>query len=234
MTISPDAEVVEALAPFGIRAFTTGRVSGSYGFGTDEPVREVMARWTRLRDELRPARNRLAHANQVHGNRVVVHGAGWEGWLRVDAADGHVVVERGTALVVTIADCVPVFLAHPAGAIGLLHSGWRGTVAGIVDHGIDALARRGFPASELRVHLGPAICGRCYEVSADVATKLTGRRADGAECVDLRAIIADQAQRAGIKLISVSDLCTRCDNARLYSHRAGDTGRQVAAMVAQL
>jgi copper oxidase (laccase) domain-containing protein len=115
-----------------------------------------------------------------------------------------------------------------------LHSGWRGTVAGIVEHGIDALARRGFPASELRVHLGPAICGRCYEVSADVATKLTGRRADGAECVDLRAIIADQAQRAGIKLISVSDLCTRCDNARLYSHRAGDTGRQVAAMVAQL
>ena len=70
MTISPDAEVVEALAPFGIRAFTTGRVSGSYGFGTDEPVREVMARWTRLPWTWLAWANRFRAGRSSSRNRV--------------------------------------------------------------------------------------------------------------------------------------------------------------------
>lgn len=234
MSIIDDSERVDDFSPFGIRAFTTTRACGSFGLASEEPARVVMQRWRQLRDELAPEGARLASANQVHGSRVVIHGDGWEGWLRVDGADGHVAPERGLALAVSVADCVPVFLAHPAGAVALLHSGWRGTASRIVERGIEALAQRGFASGELHLHLGPAICGRCYQVSADVFRQLTGREsAHAAECVDLRAIIAGHARAAGVRHITTSALCTRCDNDRLYSHRAGDEGRQIAVIYAE-
>ena len=175
MSLIGDSESVDDFSPFGIRAFTTTRASGTFGLASDEPTKIVMQRWRQLRDELAPEGARLASANQVHGSRVVTHGHGWEGWLRVDAADGHVAPERGLALAVSVADCVPVFMGHPSGAVALLHSGWRGTAARIVERGIEALAYRGYAAGELRVHLGPSICGKCYEVSSDVFRQLTGR-----------------------------------------------------------
>ena len=224
---------VEDFAPFGIRAFTTTRAAGTLGTNGSEPVSEVMDRWRALQRDLARGGPRFATAAQVHGNRVVVHGTGWEGWLRVDGADGHLATARGTALGVTIADCVPVFIAHPGGAVALLHSGWRGTAARIVEHAISALEHRGHPAQELRVHLGPAICGDCYEVSPDVYSQLTGRAVAGPATVDLRALIAADARDAGVRHITTSPWCTRCHNDRFFSHRAGDTGRQVAAIIAE-
>jgi YfiH family protein len=232
MSIIAESEAVPELAAFGIRAFTTTRASGSFGLMTDEPVRDVTARWTQLRRELRPCGSRLATATQCHGSNVLVHDSGWEGWLRADDADGHVSMARGTALAVTVADCVPVFVAHPSGAIALLHSGWRGTAAGIVGRGIAALTQRGCRAGDLRVHTGPAICGECYEVSADVYAELTGTNPDAPRTIDLRALIADQARACGVTRITTSASCTRCDNGRFFSHRAGDSGRQLGVMIA--
>lgn len=228
------AEVIDDFTPFGIRAFTTGRAAGSFGLHTGEPVREVTARWDALRRELARGGSRLATAAQVHGDRVVVHGGDWEGWLRVDGADGHAALTRGTALAVTVADCVPVFIAHPSGATALLHSGWRGTVARIVERGIEALAHRGIRTAELHLHLGPAVCGRCYEVSADVYERLTGRNPARPTPVDLRAIIASHARAAGVRHVTISNACTRCDNDRFYSHRAGDSGRQLGVLMADM
>jgi hypothetical protein len=229
VTIIDQSEVVSEFAEFGIRAFTTSRASGTFGVNGSEPVNEVIGRWNALRRELGA---RMASASQVHGNTVIVHHPGWEGWLRGHDADGHVSMDRGTALVVSVADCVPVFIAHPAGAVAALHSGWRGTVARIIERGIEAMTHRGIRASELRVHTGVAICGRCYEVSPDVYGQLTGRQVDKPTTVDLRAIIADHARAMGVTHISQSASCTRCDNARFYSHRAGDAGRQIGVIVA--
>lgn len=226
------AERIDDFEAFGVRAFTTTRAWGSFGTGTDEPVRLVMDRWAELRRELAPTGGRLVTASQVHGSRVLVHDDGWNGWLRADGADGHVAMARGTGMAVTIADCVPVFIAHPNGAIALLHSGWRGTVARIVAHGIAALEARGAAARELRVHLGPSICGRCYEVSPEVYGQLTGRDVSVPSAVDLRAVIAGHARSAGVRHISISPACTRCDNDRFFSHRAGDAGRQLGVMIA--
>lgn len=233
MTIIADSDTVGELAEFGIRAFTTTRLSGSFGLASDEPASVVMQRWKQLREELRFGGARLASASQVHGARVVTHGSHWDGWLRIDSADGHIAPQPGLALAVTVADCVPVFIAHPSGAVAILHSGWRGTVARIVERGIEALAHCGFDSAELRLHLGPAICGKCYEVGAEVIGQLTGRPSGGHERIDLRAIIAQHARAAGVRHITTSRLCTRCDNDRLYSHRAGDAGRQVSVIYAE-
>jgi YfiH family protein len=224
-------EVVESFAALGITAFTTGRAAGTFGLQSEEPVRDVMGRWSALRTLLGGAVVRLATAAQVHGCEVTMHAAGWRGWLRGDAADGHLSAVRGTAMAVTVADCVPVFIAHPAGAAAVLHSGWRGTEARITDVAITALTSLGFSAGAMRVHCGPAICGQCYEVSADVATRLTGEPAKGPTRVDLRALIAEHARARGVREISVSPLCTRCDNDRFFSHRAGDAGRQLGVLL---
>jgi YfiH family protein len=234
MSIVAASEAVPELAQFGIRAFTTTREVGSFGLKSDEPSAVITGRWSSLRRELLSGGPRLATANQVHGADVLVHQTCWEGWLRAGDADGHASLERGTALAVSVADCVPVFVAHPSGAIALLHSGWRGTAARIVERGIAALVNRGFAVSELYVHTGPSICGTCYEVSADVYAQLTGRNPGVPTPVNLRDLIADHARAAGVKHISTSTSCTRCDNDQFFSHRAGDTGRQLGVMIAEM
>ncbi|MEO6525606.1 MAG: polyphenol oxidase family protein [Gemmatimonadaceae bacterium] len=225
-------EIVEAFVELGVTAFTTGRSAGSFGTQSGEPVREVMERWSALRSQVGGSAVRLATAAQVHGCEVVQHRAGWRGWLRGDEADGHLSVERGTAMAVTIADCVPVFIAHPSGAAAMLHSGWRGTEARITAVAILAFDALGLRAADLRLHCGPAICGRCYEVSAEVFARLTGRDPGRPTPVDLRGMIADHARAIGVRHITISPLCTRCDNDRFFSHRARDAGRQLGVIVA--
>lgn len=227
-------EGVPDSAEAGIRAFTTTRLAGSFGTATDEPVRHVMERWDALRRELAPQGPRLVTAHQVHGDRVLLHGTGWEGWLRCGDADGHASLDRGTAMAVSIADCVPVFLWHSSGAAALLHSGWRGTASRIVERALDLFSSRGFRSAELSMHLGPAICGDCYEVSPGVFEKVTGRAVTLPTTVDLRALIADHARLRGVRRISVSASCTRCHNDRFFSHRAGDAGRQLGVMIGAL
>jgi YfiH family protein len=223
----PPRERVAAFAVLGLTAFTTTRAAGTYGFTDTAPVQEVNDRWFTL---LRSTGGRMASAHQVHGAKVITHRPGWDGWLRVDSADGHATAHHDTALVVTIADCVPVFLGHPNGASALLHAGWRGVAGGILDVGIRALKAMGCHASDLVVHLGPAICGGCYEVGPDVYAQLMRRTTERAAPVDLRALLADQARIAGVKHVDISGCCTRCHNDRFFSHRAGDSGRQVAVI----
>ena len=227
----PSRESVHELSELGFVAFTTTRAAGTFGTVGTDPVGEVMGRWWSLVESLQAFGPRFATARQVHGNRVLVHRAGWDGLIRASAADGHVAAERGTALAVTIADCVPVFVAHPGGATALLHAGWRGTAARILEAGVRELQRLGLAPRDLHVHLGPAICGRCYQVGTDVYAQLTGQSVDGPRCVDLRAILAAQAAGLGVTHVSASAVCTRCDNERFFSHRAGDAGRALAVMV---
>lgn len=226
-------EVITDFEGWGIRAFTTTRDAGTFSLVGTEPVGEVMGRWTALQKELAETALRMVSLRQVHGSRVLVHTGGWEGWLRAGEADGHIAADRGTALAVGIADCVPVFIAHPSGVVALLHSGWKGTVARITSSAIDALARYGHPPDELAIHLGPSICGRCYEVSADVRAQLTGQPVNRAGNVDLRSLIAEHATELGVQKITVSASCTRCDNDRFFSHRAGDPGRQIGVIAAK-
>ena len=228
---SVEREDVAELAGFGIRAFTTTRNAGTFSLSGPDPVGDVMSRWTRLQDELSAYARRTVIGRQVHGTTVISHRGGWEGLLRTGEADGHLAAERGIVLTVSIADCVPIFIAHESGLVALLHSGWRGTVGRIVDSGINAYGRLGIAPDELTIHLGPAICGRCYEVSADVRGQLTGETANRPGNVDLRSLIAEHARELGVSRISVSPDCTRCDNDKYFSHRAGDTGRQIAVIV---
>ncbi len=219
---------VTAFAGFGVRAFTTTRAAGDFNLGVEGTgARE---RWLALHQALAAAgAPRLASAVQVHGTKVLVHDAPFDGWVRIEGADGHIVIGAGAAAV-TIADCVPAFIAHPSGTVGIVHAGWRGVAGGILPEALRLFAQRGFPVDECVVHLGPSICGRCYEVGTDVYAQLTGWDTKRPRHVDLRALLAEQASQLGVARWTASAECTKCDNGVLYSHRAGDAGRQVACI----
>lgn len=174
-----------------------------------------------------------AHARQVHGTRIVVHAALHEG-LHAGGrpADGHATSAAGVLLAVTVADCVPVYLVDPENrAVALLHAGWRGTAAGIVEAGVRTLARRfGTRPTDLRLHLGPAICGSCYEVGPEVFRALGLPEPPGPEPVDVRAVLTGQAHALGVHRgrVSASGACTLCGDGGYFSHRRGDRERQVA------
>ena len=229
-----DRSTVEAIEDFrsiGIDAFTTTRETGSFGTATDEPVAQVMGRWDSLQRYVAQSAPRFATARQVHGKRVLTHANGWAGWLRSDAADGHIAPGRGFGLAVTVADCVPVFIGHPSGAAALLHAGWRGIAGGILGVAMRDLRTAGLEPADLIMHLGPAVCGDCYEVSPDVYGTLTGRTVERPTTVDLRALLADQARGAGAREIAVSPFCTLCHQGRFFSHRGGDAGRQLGVLI---
>lgn len=224
------SELVPAFAERGVLAFTTTREAGSFNLASSEPAADVFGRWQRLMDTLSSRAHRLASAHQVHGCDVLAHHAGWNGWLRAAAADGHYSREPGTAMAVSLADCVPIFMADGSGGAAVLHSGWRGTAARIIERAIEHFRGAGTAPADLLVHLGPAICGRCYVVGPDVFGALTGRSVDVPTPADLRALIADHARACGVREVSISPWCTRCHGARFFSHRAGDAGRQLGVI----
>lgn len=179
---------------------------------------------------------------QVHGTELrevaVRSGPGPDDGtvIRAGSVDGQIATGAGLLLAATAADCVPVYLWSPElGRIGLIHAGWRGATAGIVPRALTRFERdagRGplRVVPDLRVHLGPAICGRCYEVDEAVlsAFGFGGRRAR----LDLRGLLAAQAVNAGVdrQALTSSRFCTSCGPCDLHSHRAsgGAAGRMAA------
>jgi YfiH family protein len=201
-------------------------------FFSGTPAATVWLRWRAVRDAARF--RSVAHARQVHGSRILVHNALTAGILLADAADGHLTRAPGLLLAVSIADCVPVFLVHPEQrVIALLHAGWRSIADGIVERGLETLCREaGTDARHVHCHLGPAICGRCYEVGPEVHEALGLPRPERNLPVDLRSLLSQQAIALNVPAgqISVSEFCTRCNGEHFFSHRGGSPERQMALL----
>ena len=229
----PRMELIDWAESHGVVAGITTRAHGfSLGLWSDEPVGQVMTRWRAFRAELRTGFPAMVLSHQVHGADVRWHDHRVDGWHILDGVDGHGTRERGVLLTVTVADCVPVYLCVPGkGAVALLHAGWRGTAAGVLARGAELVRQYAFArAGDIVMHCGVAICGECYEVGSEVVQALTGRAADAAERVDLRALLVHQARALGIQDITVSPWCSAHDRERFFSHRAsgGSDGRMVA------
>ena len=217
---------------------TTVRADGSGGFDlglfSDGSSPDVVRRnWLRLVGE--SGMERVVHARQVHGCDVhVVSGAAPSdrsvpGLL--DPADGHLTAEPGVQLAVTAADCVPVFtLDGRRRSTAAGDAGWRGAAAGILERAVATMGRTyDVRPEDVLVHLGPAICGSCYEVGPEVFEALGLAAPERTEPIDLRVALAARAGAAGVPAdaISGSTHCTRCGGEGLFSHRGGDRGRHV-------
>ncbi|MGH2983664.1 MAG: polyphenol oxidase family protein, partial [Solirubrobacterales bacterium] len=137
------------------------------------------------------------------------------------AADGHATARVGLAPLVFVADCLPVALAGPGG-VAMIHCGWRGLAAGIVERGVEEVEARA-------AAVGPGIGPCCYEVGEDVLAEFS--ELDGVasgRMLDLTAAARQLLERAGVGSIASADLCTSCNPELLFSHRRDGerTGRQ--------
>lgn len=179
----------------------------------------------------------VAWMSQRHSTRVrVLTRAPGPGRTTTGEADSLVARRSGPgapAVGVLVADCVPLLLATPSGSmVAAVHVGRQGLSAGVVGATLDVLAEHGAAVEDLHAALGPAICGSCYEVPADlraeVAERVPAAHAEtswGTAALDIPAGVASQLTAAGVERIAAPPACTFEDE-RFYSYRRqGRTGR---------
>jgi polyphenol oxidase len=159
----------------------------------------------------------LFTAEQIHGNKIAVIDSCSRGPVgrEFDACDGIITNQRGIALGIYVADCCAVYIVDPkTPAIGLVHSGRKGTELGVVTNAIKQMNDCfGSDPAEIIVQLSPCIRPPHYDV-------------------DFAADIIRQCRALGVHQIHDSGICTACDLGRYYSYRAekGKTGRMLAAL----
>lgn len=229
----PAVELAEWADRYGLTAGITTRDGGfNLGLLTPEPAADVLGRWRVFAAAMTPGFPSIVAGLQVHGRVVARHHAPVSGWTMLDGVDGHATAAAGVLCCVTVADCVPVYLAHPpSGTVALLHVGWRGAAGGMLEAGLAALGDLGVArVSNVVMHCGVAICGTCYEVGPEVISAVTGAPAGRPGPLDLRAVLAARAGAAGVGEVSISPFCAAHDADRFFSHRrsGGGDGRMLA------
>jgi YfiH family protein len=151
----------------------------------------------------------------------------------VSGVDAIVTTLTRRPIGVLVADCMPVLLADPyARVVGAAHAGRHGLVAGVLQQTVAAMAALGALPARIAAVIGPSVCGRCYEVPAqlqgEVAAAVPGTAATtyhGTPSLDLSAGAVSVLRSAGLTTIEVLAVCTREDE-RFYSfRRSQDTGR---------
>ncbi len=174
---------------------------------------------------------------QVHGASVDVVGPEARGTVRPET-DGLVTNAPGVPLMMRFGDCTPILLFDAVQrAVGLVHAGWRGIVAGVVAASVQTMTEYlACRPSDIWAGIGPTIGPCCYEVGTGVATEIASacppgsevlRRVDRHVHADLPAAVEAQLSAVGVGQIEHAALCTSCHVDEFFSHRAegGRTGR---------
>ena len=218
-------ELLEQLPGTGRALFTTrahGNLSSVGGEGA-----ELGARARESLRELIGVR-RLARGYQVHG--TVMRRVSAEPSSDIAArdpeatdpdvgddveADGQATAATGVGTMVLSADCLPVALGCE-GAVAMVHAGWRGLAAGVLEEGVRAI-RELAPGEGIVAIVGPCAGVCCYEVGPEVHAAFAGAHRHG-EHVDLRAIAHERLLAAGAAEVRDVLACTICDG-RFFSHR---------------
>jgi YfiH family protein len=183
----------------------------------------------RLAAALGLAPERVVIGRQVHEAELARHDGPQEPSIFADPGsadpperDGHVTEERELAALVFVADCLPVALAGEEG-VAILHCGWRGMAAGIIERGSEAV-------SASAAAIGPGIGPCCYEVGAEVLARFLplGEGVAQGRMLDLPEVARRLLDRAGVERVESAELCTSCNPELLFSHRRDGprTGRQ--------
>lgn len=182
---------------------------------------------------------RVVWMEEVHGAEVAVvdRPVGSD----VPGVDGLVTAIPGLGLAVRAGDCLTALFADPAaGVVGAAHAGYPGLRAGTLLATIEAMTDIGAKPSRIVARLGPAVCGQCYEVSAELQDDVVAAVQQaccttrwGTPGLDLRAGAVAQLTAAGVSEITVAGRCT-IEDPDLYSYRRdGTTGRHGGVVVLQ-
>ena len=176
---------------------------------------------------------------QVHGKTILFSDAPRPPAKKHPPADGIFTDKPEVTLIMRFADCVPLVFHDPARkVVGIVHAGWQGTLLRIGAEAVSAIARHyGSSASDLRVGMGPSICGECYQVGEDVQKQFLKAWGSDAEqfflnkedglYLDLWGANEWVLREAGVGRVENSGFCTAEKLDEWYSYRKekGVTGR---------
>lgn len=171
---------------------------------------------------------------QAHGARVVVVGEPGSG--SAGEADAAITTASGAALAVLTADCAPIGLGCSEGVAGVVHAGWRGLRAGVIEATVTAMRRLG--ATRIEAVLGPCIHPCCYSFGDDDLFALASRfgekvkssDADGRPALDVPAAVATALHAAGVELVGDADTCTGCSPDHWSWRKQGAEHRQATVV----
>jgi polyphenol oxidase len=143
---------------------------------------------------------------------------------RPEDADGQATPVPGLATMVLAADCLPVALGA-SGAVAMVHCGWRGLAAGVLEEGVQAV-REIDGVDEMMAVIGPGAGPCCYEVGEEVHAVFGGAHRDQ-QRINLKAIARERLLAAGVAKVEDLEACTICDK-RFFSYRreGAHAGRQ--------
>lgn len=225
-------------------------------FSRGDKEEDVRENFRRMANVLDVEENNFVFSKQTHTTNVRVvtsedKGKGFVKSLDYDDVDGLITNVSGICLVTFYADCVPLFFVDPVKkAIGLSHSGWRGTVGKIGKKTVEKMQKEyGSNPKDILVAIGPSICQDCYEVSEDVIDEfkrafvkeywkdLFYQKENGKYQLNLWKANEYIFLESGIekKNIAVTNICTCCNSEILFSHRAscGKRGNLAAFLAIQ-
>lgn len=192
------------------------------GFNTREDEDVVKKNRRELLDILGIEPNRIAYAEQVHGNEVQIINEGGI-YRNVDALVSDV---KGLSLAIQVADCAAVLMADPdVGVIAAAHAGWRGAAGDIVPKTVSAMKSLGAVPSRLKAFISPCISQKHFEVGEEVAIQFPSEFVDYTSYekphVNLKEFLVSQLNKLGIDNthIEVNEGCTIDDAGRFYSYR---------------
>lgn len=210
------------------RTLFTSRQGGNLALHVGDDPAAVRAHRVALASEVGLAPDRLFFMAQNHGSEIIeIDSASNVEDLR--ECDGLITRSPDTALAVLVADCAPVLLVGER-SCAVIHVGWRGLFGGIVEKVVDMMGSETFTA-----HIGPTICGRCYEVGNDVLIPARERGfITGDQSLDIPAsILALLQQQGGARLLSASwnNICTFESTAHFSYRREQQTGGQAGVVI---
>ncbi|BAF55035.1 peptidoglycan editing factor PgeF [Corynebacterium glutamicum] len=203
----------------------------------DDP-QAVASNRNRLADIIGLSPDKVVYMEQIHSNTVTVIDEAPADGQAVEATDALVTTQRGLALAVLVADCVPVLLSDTdAGVIAAVHAGRMGARNGIVAKTIAKMEELGAKPSRIHALMGAAASGANYEVpeamARDVEAKLPGslaRTTKGTTGLDIRAGLLRQMLSLGVQMIDSDPRCTIEDEDLFSYRREGTTGRQAGVV----
>lgn len=219
--------------PGGAVVLFTDRSNGSFALPADPGEGAVPAGQRERVLELAGVPE-LARGRQVHGSAVVRIAAARAGLADspvagLPLADGQATSVTGLAVMVVSADCLPVVVAG-RGAVAMLHCGWRGLAAGVLEEGVRAV-RELAGSGPLSAVIGPGAGPCCYEVGPEVHEALAVVRENA--LLNLPGVARSRLLAAGVREVEAVQLCTICDP-RFYSHRREGAGAGRQAGIAWL
>ena len=216
-----------------IKSFFTSKINGNLSFSKDNH-NEVLLNRIKLSKKYKYNNDKLRHMQQIHSSNIQV--INHKSDILIKNCDGLITHEKNLALMVLVADCIPILIEDKVkGVISAVHAGRNSTFLNISKLSIQKMIKQfDCKPKDIFVRMGPSIQQCCYEISEElknIVEKSFGKEFLNGRYLNLQELNKQQCIEVGVENIEISYICTKCSNEEYYSYRAGDKVKRFAGII---